>query len=116
LLRFLASSGRRRYIASATALSHLLARAQDGYTQMTSQANLAAFVKPSECLYLYSGAANFAASESTLALRRSLGVNFTVQERDDIARLEPDWPQFLTGVCSTRALGFCPARPTSCAR
>ena len=89
LLRFLASSGRRRYIASATALSHLLARAQDGYTQMTSQANLAAFIKPSECLYLYSGATNFTASESTLSLRRSLGVNFTVQGRDDIARLEP---------------------------
>jgi D-amino-acid dehydrogenase len=46
LLRFLASSGRRRYIASATALSHLLARAQDGYSQMSSQANLAAFIKP----------------------------------------------------------------------
>lgn len=99
LLRFLASSSRRRYIASATALSHLLARAQDGYTQMTSQANLAAFVKPSECLYLYSGAAKFVASESTLALRRSLGVNFTIQGRDDIARLEPGLaPIFDRGV------------------
>ncbi|MEY4267119.1 MAG: hypothetical protein RIS90_1654 [Pseudomonadota bacterium] len=99
LLRFLASSSRRRYTASATALSHLLARAQDGYTRMTAQASLAAFVKPSECLYLYSGAAAFAASESTLALRRSLGVNFTVQGRDDIARLEPGLaPIFDRGV------------------
>jgi D-amino-acid dehydrogenase len=99
LLRFLASSSRRRYTASATALSHLLARAQDGYTRMTAQASLAAYVKPSECLYLYSGAANFAASESTLALRRSLGVNFTVQGRDEISRLEPGLaPIFDRGV------------------
>jgi D-amino-acid dehydrogenase len=66
---------------------------------MTAQASLAAFVKPSECLYLYSDAANFAASESTLSLRRSLGVNFTVQGRDDIARLEPGLaPIFDRGV------------------
>jgi glycine/D-amino acid oxidase-like deaminating enzyme len=99
LVRFLASSSRRRYTASATALSHLLARAQDGYTRMTAQASLAPFVRPSECLYLYSGAASFAASEGTLALRRSLGVSFTVQGREDIARLEPGLaPIFDRGV------------------
>ena len=82
-------SARHLLPASAPALVHLQGRAKYGYRQLTGQARLAAFGTPGECLYLYSGAANFAASESTLALRRSLGVNFTVQGRHAIARLEP---------------------------
>lgn len=89
LLRFLASSTRRRYTATATALSQLLGRAQQGYTEMMSEPALSSFVRPGECLYLYSGAAAFAASQDTLALRRSLGVACQVLAREEIQQLEP---------------------------
>lgn len=99
LLRFLASSTQRRYTATATALSQLLGRAQQGYAEMMAEPALSGFVRPGECLYLYSGAAAFAASQETLALRRSLGVATEVLGRDEICRLEPGLaPIFDRGV------------------
>lgn len=99
LARFLLSSTRRRYTASATALSVLLGRAYDGYREMIEQADLEQFIRRSECLYLYSGAAAFRASEPTLALRRSLGVDFNIVSRAEIQQLEPQLsPHFERGV------------------
>ena len=99
LVRFLLSSMERRYTVSATALSALLGRAYDGYRKMIDQAGLEQFIRRKECLYLYSGVAAFSASEPTLALRRSLGVNFTVVGREEIRQLEPQLnPLFDRGV------------------
>lgn len=99
LARFLISSTQRRYTFSATALSALLARAYDGYREMIEQAGLEQFIRRKECLYLYSGAPAFRASEPALALRRALGVNFSVVSREEIAQLEPQLnPLFDRGV------------------
>lgn len=99
LARFLASSTKPRYTASATALSVLLSRAYDGYREMVEQANLERFIQRSECLYLYSSSAAFRASESTLALRRALGVDFNVLSSEEIRQLEPQLnPLFEQGV------------------
>lgn len=99
LARFLASSTKPRYTASATALSVLLSRAYDGYREMVEQANLERFIQRSECLYLYSSSAAFRASESTLALRRTLGVDFNVLSSEEIRQLEPQLnPLFEQGV------------------
>lgn len=99
LARFLLSSSERRYTASASALSVLLARAQVAYTDMIEQAGLASYIRPRACLYLYSGAAGFRASEATLALRRTLGVAFDVLGRAEIQQLEPQLsPIFDRGV------------------
>ena len=99
LARFLWNSTERRYAASAGALSVLLSRAHDGYREMIEQANLAQFIRPSECLYLYSGAAAFRASEPTLTLRRSLGVDFSIVSREQVQQMEPQLsPLFDRGV------------------
>ena len=99
LARFLLSSTEGRYTASATALSVLLGRAYDGYRDMLEQADLERFIRRKECLYLYSGAAAFRASEPTLALRRSLGVHSAVVSREEVRQLEPQLnPIFDRGV------------------
>ncbi|HWW06298.1 FAD-binding oxidoreductase [Collimonas sp.] len=99
LTRFLLSSTERRYVASAAALSVLLSRAHDGYREMIEQARLEQFIRRSECLYLYSGAAAFRASEPTLTLRRSLGVDFSIVSREQVQQMEPQLsPLFDRGV------------------
>lgn len=94
LARFLASSTKRRYTASATALSVLLSRAYEGYREMVEQADLERFIQRNECLYLYSSSAAFRAAESTLALRRALGVDFNVLSSEEIRQLEPHLNSF----------------------
>ena len=99
LARFLISSTHKRYAASATALAALLARAQAGYTEMVAQAGLDPFVRRSECLYLYSGAAAYRASEPKLALRRSLGIECRVVDPEEVQQLEPQLaPIFERGI------------------
>ena len=99
LARFLISSTHKRYAASATALAALLARAQAGYTEMVAQAGLEPFVRRSECLYLYSGAAAYRASEPKLALRRSLGIECRVVDPEEVQQLEPQLaPIFERGI------------------
>ncbi|SAL09496.1 D-amino-acid dehydrogenase [Caballeronia peredens] len=99
LTRFLLSSRRANYEASATALAALLSRAQDGYAPLLDEAGLARFVKPRECLYLYSSATSFDASRDSLALRESLGVGFDVLDSGAIRELEPQLaPIFARGV------------------
>jgi D-amino-acid dehydrogenase len=89
LLGFLRSSTTQRYTRSATALATLLGRAQQGYTQMLEQADLQRFVRPRECLYLYSSAAAFEASKPTLALRQRLGVHSRILGSTAVQALEP---------------------------
>ncbi len=89
LLGFLRSSTTARYTQSATALATLLARAQEGYTDLIAQAGLGDFVRPRECLYLYSSLAAFAASQPTLELRRKLGVKTRILNKPEICALEP---------------------------
>lgn len=89
LVRFLWASTPSRYTATATALSHLLARAQSGYDAMLAEADLQRFVRPQECLYLYSSAAAFAGAYDTLELRHRLGIETEILEADAIASLEP---------------------------
>ena len=89
LARFIWASTPARYSATASALSHLLARAQSGYDAMLAQADLQRFVRPQECLYLYSSAAAFEGARETLALRRRLGVEADILEAQAIAQLEP---------------------------
>ncbi|TDN61857.1 FAD-dependent oxidoreductase [Paraburkholderia sp. BL10I2N1] len=99
LVRFLMSSMPRRYEASAGALAALLAHAQEGYAPLLAGASLAEFVRPRECLYLYSSAASFDASRPTLDLRQQLGVAFDVLAAADIRQLEPSLaPIFERGV------------------
>ncbi|MGF6261259.1 glycine/D-amino acid oxidase-like deaminating enzyme [Paraburkholderia youngii] len=90
LVRFLCASMPRRYEHSARALASLLSRAFDGYREMLESDNLSRFVRPRECLYLYSNAASFDAAQPSLALRRSLGVRFENFDRAGIAALEPN--------------------------
>ena len=89
LARFIWASTPARYSATASALSHLLARAQSGYDAMLAQADLQRFVRPQECLYLYSSAAAFEGARETLALRRRLGVEADILDAQAIAQLEP---------------------------
>ncbi len=99
LARFLMSSTPRRYEASAAALAALLAHAQDGYAPLLADAALARFVRPRECLYLYSSAASFDGAQPALNLRRKLGVAFDVLAAEDIRQLEPSLaPIFERGV------------------
>jgi glycine/D-amino acid oxidase-like deaminating enzyme len=99
LARFLVSSLPRRYEASAGALAALLGRAQDGYAPLLANEELARFVRPRECLYLYSNAASFDAARPALDLRRKLGVAFDVLAGDGIRALEPSLaPIFERGV------------------
>src|SRR5690348_13960886 len=49
LARFLMSSRRQNYEASAAALAALLSRAQEAYAPMLEEEGLARFVKPREC-------------------------------------------------------------------
>ena len=89
LARFIWASTPARYSATASALSHLLARAQSGYDAMLAEADLQRFVRPQECLYLYSSAAAFEGAGETLALRRRLGVEADILDAEAIAQLEP---------------------------
>ncbi|WP_341316772.1 FAD-dependent oxidoreductase [Paraburkholderia sp. IMGN_8] len=99
LMRFMISSLPRRYEASAYALAALLAHAQDGYAPLLADAELARFVRPRECLYLYSNAASFDAARAALDLRQKLGVAFDVLAGNDIRALEPSLaPIFERGV------------------
>lgn len=68
LVRFMMSSLPRRYEASAGALAALLDCAHDGYAPLLADAELARFVRPHECLYLYSSAASFDAARPALEL------------------------------------------------
>jgi glycine/D-amino acid oxidase-like deaminating enzyme len=90
LVRFLMSATTRRYEHSATALASLLSRAFEGYREMLAIDALASFVRQRECLYLYSQPDSFKAAQPSLALRRSLGVQFENLERDAITQLEPN--------------------------
>jgi D-amino-acid dehydrogenase len=99
LTRFLWNSTPARYTTSATALSHLLARAHTGYAEMVVQAGLDQFIRRRECLYLYSTKNAFAGSQATLDLRRSLGVEATVLDGAQVQALEPSLsPIFERGV------------------
>ena len=89
LARFMWASTPARYTATASALSHLLARAQSGYDAMLAEADLQRFVRPQECLYLYSSATAFHGARETLALRRRLGVESDILDAQSIAQLEP---------------------------
>ncbi len=89
LARFMWASTPARYTATASALSHLLARAQSGYDAMLAEADLQRFVRPQECLYLYSSATAFQGARETLALRRRLGVEADILDAQAIAQLEP---------------------------
>lgn len=99
LLGFLRSSTLERYTHSATALAALLGRAQEGYDAMLAEAHLQTFIRARECLYLYSSARAFAASQPTLDLRSRLGVPSRVLHKDEVQQLEPQLqPLFESGV------------------
>ena len=99
LARFLWSSTPARYTATVTALSHLLARAHTGYTDLVAQAGLERFIRRQECLYLYSTTRAFDGAQATLDLRRSLGVDATVLDGAQVQALEPSLsPIFERGV------------------
>jgi glycine/D-amino acid oxidase-like deaminating enzyme len=99
LVRFMISSTRSHYEASASALAALLAHAQAGYAPLLEEPSLAKFVKPRECLYLYSSGASFDASRDSLNLREKLGVRFDVLSAADVHALEPALaPIFECGV------------------
>ena len=89
LARFLLQSTPTRHTASATALAHLLGHAQSGYDDMVLQASLSGFIRARECLYLYSSGSAFEASRPSLALRRSLGVEARMLDKQEIRTLEP---------------------------
>lgn len=102
LVRFLMSATRRRYEHSAASLANLLSRAFDGYREILAVDGMADFVRQRECLYLYSQAESFKAAQPSLALRRSLGVQFENLERDSITTLEPNLaPIFSYGTLFT---------------
>ncbi|ACC75647.1 FAD-dependent oxidoreductase [Paraburkholderia phymatum] len=99
LARFMVSSTRQRYEASASALAALLAQAQAGYTPLLEEPALAKYVRQRECLYLYSSGASFDASRASLKLREQLGVSFDVLSGADVRALEPSLaPIFERGV------------------
>lgn len=97
--RFLLQSTPTRHTASATALATLLGHAQSGYDDMVSQAGLGGFIRDRECLYLYSSGSAFEASRPSLALRRSLGVEARILDKQEIRTLEPSLaPLFARGA------------------
>ena len=99
LARFLWHSTAARSVHTSQALAQLLARAQAGYDDMLNRADLAQYVRPRECLYLYSSTKAFAQSQAELDLRHSLGVAFDVLDRDAVQALEPQLsPLFERGV------------------
>jgi glycine/D-amino acid oxidase-like deaminating enzyme len=99
LVRFMINSTQRRYEASASALAALLAQAQAGYAPLLEERELAKFVRPRECLYLYSSGASFDASRASLNLREQLGVSFDVLSAEEVRDLEPSLaPIFERGV------------------
>lgn len=99
LVRFLWHSTALRSEQTSRALAQLLGRAQAGYDAMLQTPGLAQFVRPRECLYLYSSAKAFAQSQADLALRQTLGVKLDVLERDAVQALEPNLsPIFERGV------------------
>ncbi|RFO97879.1 amino acid dehydrogenase [Rhodoferax lacus] len=99
LLGFLRSSTTARYTRSATALAMLLGRAQQGYAEMLTLSSLQGFVRPRECLYLYSSVSTFEASLPTLELRRSLGVKTRILDQEAVQALEPSLqPLFARGA------------------
>ena len=99
LLGFLRSSTTARYTRSATALAMLLGRAQQGYDEMLTLSSLHGFVRPRECLYLYSSVSTFEASLPTLELRRSLGVKTRILDQEAVQALEPSLqPLFARGA------------------
>ncbi|HWT39619.1 MAG TPA: FAD-dependent oxidoreductase [Paraburkholderia sp.] len=99
LARFMVSSTRRRYEASAGALAALLAQAQAGYAPLLEDPALAKYVRQRECLYLYSSGASFDASRASLNLREQLGVSFDLLSGADVRALEPSLaPIFERGV------------------
>jgi glycine/D-amino acid oxidase-like deaminating enzyme len=99
LARFMISSTQSRYEASAGALAALLAHAQAGYTPLLDDPSLAKFVRPRECLYLYSSRASFDASHDSLNLRERLGVPFDVLSAAQVREMEPSLaPIFERGV------------------
>ena len=99
LVRFMISSTQRRYEASASALAALLAQAQAGYAPLLEEPALAKYVRPRECLYLYSSGASFDASRASLNLRKQLGVSFDVLSAAEVRELEPSLaPIFERGV------------------
>ncbi|MBN3753190.1 FAD-dependent oxidoreductase [Paraburkholderia sp. Tr-20389] len=99
LARFMISSTRRRYEASAGALAALLTQAQAGYAPLLEEPELAKYVRQRECLYLYSSGASFDASRASLNLREQLGVSFDVLSGADVRALEPSLaPIFERGV------------------
>ncbi|MGA9912518.1 MAG: FAD-dependent oxidoreductase [Paraburkholderia sp.] len=107
LARFMMSSLPRRYEASAAALAALLDCASDGYAPLLADAELARFVRPRECLYLYSNTASFEAARPALDLRRQLGVAFDVLDGGDIQALEPSLaPIFERGVLFSNSWHF----------
>ncbi|HEX7913604.1 MAG TPA: FAD-dependent oxidoreductase [Paraburkholderia sp.] len=107
LARFMMSSLPRRYEASADALAALLDCAQEGYAPLLADAELARYVRPRECLYLYSSAASFAAARPALDLRRKLGVAFDVLDGPAIRALEPSLaPIFERGVLFSNSWHF----------
>ena len=102
LARFLLSATPRRYEQSAAALASLLSRAFEGYREMLATDRLASFVRKGECLYLYSNEGSFEAAQPSLALRRSLGVQFDTLEPERIRQLEPNLaPIFSHGTLFT---------------
>lgn len=99
LARFLLASTPARHARSASALAALLSRAADGYAPLLAPPQLAAFVRPRECLYLYARQASFDAAQPSLALRRRLGVPFETLDASAIRQLEPALaPIFTRGV------------------
>ncbi|MGF6903504.1 NAD(P)/FAD-dependent oxidoreductase [Paraburkholderia sp. GAS348] len=105
--RFMMSSLPRRYEASAGALAALLDCARDGYAPLLADAELARFVRPRECLYLYSNTASFDAARPALDLRQKLGVAFNVLNGGDIRALEPSLaPIFERGVLFSNSWHF----------
>lgn len=99
LLGFLQSSTTARYTQSATALATLLGRAQGGYDALIAEAGLERFIRPRECLYLYSSAANFEAARPSLQLRGALGIKTRVLDKAEVTALEPALqPLFERGV------------------
>ncbi|OAJ54205.1 amino acid dehydrogenase [Paraburkholderia ginsengiterrae] len=107
LARFMMSSLPRRYEASAGALAALLDCAHEGYAPLLADAELARYVRPRECLYLYSSAASFDAARPALDLRRKLGVAFEVLDGAAIRALEPSLaPIFERGVLFSNSWHF----------
>ena len=99
LARFLFHSTAARSEHTSRALAQLLGRAQMGYDAMLQAPGLAQFVRPRECLYLYSSTKAFAQSQADLALRQTLGVALDVLGRDEVQALEPNLsPLFERGV------------------